>query len=647
MFCFRCSSIPRRVLPFALAAAAVTAASVSGAEPEPITAEQRALTQVPWQPEAAAVVLFEKAELRFMKYPQEASSYLKVRTRLKILKEEGKAYGEVSIPHSSFLRLTEFEGRTVLPDGRELPVAEDAVFRQRSSRARKNFVTKAAFPAVEIGAILDYGYTLRWDSIYYLSPWFFNNEVPTLLSEITYIKPGNMSLKTWAARTGRNDFMHEEKTHPRGVSLRVWMEDLPSVPDEPHSFPFADLSSRFMLVPKEVMVSGTRWPVLDTWRTVCDDFETSIYVVARRKSRQAKKRAAAIAGAEKNPRDKAAAIYAFVRDQIRTDHTGWVLTSADSGADRVLSEKQGNYADQAILLQAMLEGVKIKSKLVWASDRREGRSDLSVANPWWFEKVLVMLDDGRTFLDPSDRRLGFGHLSPYLEGTPAVVHHKKPEVVALPETAFAESTRQARLALAIDAEGRIAGTGSLLMTGHHAWQVLRWKDDDEATAAAWQEWLAGNFADFEVDGVKVEESLDQRRVQVGWRVLQHQEEVLGDEASLTPSLPLGPIEQPFALPQRRTPVQFAFADRDQVELSLSWPEGWEVAAQPEAVDFQTAAGALVSGVEIDEAGRSLTYSRRFDVVQRELAGKALYPEVRGLYGAVESHDAQALVLVRP
>ncbi len=50
-----------------------------------------------------------------------------------------------------------------------------------------------------------------------------------------------------------------------------------------------------------------------------------------------------------------------------------------------------------------------------------------------------MLDDGQTFLDPSDRRLGFGHLSPYLEGTPAVVHGKKPEVVTLPETAFQES----------------------------------------------------------------------------------------------------------------------------------------------------------------------------------------------------------------
>ena len=592
------------------------------------------------------MVLFEKAELRFMKYPQEVSSYLKVRTRLKILKEEGKKYGEVAIPHSSFRRLTEFEGRTVLPDGRELPVAEDAVFRERRSRARKTFVTKAAFPAVEVGAILDYAYTLRWDSISYLAPWYFNNRIPTLLSEITYIKPGNMSLQPWAVRTGRPDFMHEEKNHPLGVRLRVWMEDLPDVPDEPHSFPFADLASRFMLVPKEVRASGTRWPVLDSWRTVCEDFEGSLYVVARRKARQAKKRAAALAGAHKTARDKAAAIYAFVRDEIQTDDDGWLYTSKDSSADRILNDKQGYYADKAILLQAMLEGIKIKSTLVWAADRREGRIDLSVANPWWFEKVLVMLDDGQTFLDPSDRRLGFGHLSPHLEGTQAVVHHKKPEIVTLPETAFDHNARQARLALTVDAEGQLAGTGSLRMTGHSAWRVLRWKDDDEATAAAWKEWLEGRFTDFEVHDVTIEEFLDERRVEVGWRVVQHEEEVLGDEVSLKPSLPLGPIEQPFALAARRTPVQFTFANRDQLKLSLSWPEGWEVEALPEAMRFTSDAGELESAVEVDEATRSLTYSRRFDVVLRELATKELYPQVRGLYGAAESHDAQALVLVR-
>ncbi len=615
---------------------------------DPVTAEERALSQVPFQPEAPAVVLFSKAELRFMKFPQEVSSYLKVRVRLKILSEEGKEYGEIAIPHSSLLRLTDFDGRTVLPDGREVPVGEDAVFRERSSRARKDFVTKAAFPAVEVGAILDYAYTLRWDSIRYLAPWYFNHDVPSLLSEITYLKPGNMSLQVWSRNPSRREFQFEERKHPLGVSLRVWMEDLPSVPDEPHTFPFADLASQLMLVPKEVQVSGTRIRLLDSWRTVCDDFETYRYAAPRRKGRQAKKQAAALAAGHGSQREKIAAIYTFVRDQIRTERGGWVLPSADSSADKVLSEKQGTYADKALLLQAMLEGIKVKTRLVWAADRRGGRIDVGVANPWWFEKVLVVLDDGETFLDPSDRSLGFGQLSPYLEGTPALIHQKKPEIVTLPESAFDQNLRRARLELRLDAEGRISGGGALEMGGHHAWRVLRWKDDAEATAEAWQEWLTDSFEGFEVSGVEVTEAIEDRRVRVGFSVAQRDEEVLGDEASLAPSLPLGPIDQPFALglEHRRTPVQFSFADRDQVELHLSWPAGWQVAALPEAVAFRSQAGELVAGVEIDEAGRSLTYQRRFDVTSRDLASRELYAEVRGLYGAVESHDAQGLVLVR-
>ncbi len=164
---------------------------------------------------------------------------------------------------------------------------------------------------------------------------------------------------------------------------------------------------------------------------------------------------------------------------------------------------------------------------------------------------------------------------------------------------------------------------------------------------AWQEWLAEAFQGFDVAGVEVSESLDERQLRVGWSVVQRDEEVLGDEASLSPSLPLGPVGQPFTLPPgyRRTPVQFAFADRDQVELSLSWPEGWEVAALPEAARFQSSAGELVAGVELDQAGRHLIYTRRFDLFHRELTARELYAEVRDLFGAVESHDAQGMVLV--
>ena len=88
---------------------------------EAITAEEQALTAVAWQPDASAVVLFEKADLQIMDYPTDASSVLEVRTRIKVLAEAGKEFAEIEIPHSAELRLRGFVGRTVQPDGRVIP----------------------------------------------------------------------------------------------------------------------------------------------------------------------------------------------------------------------------------------------------------------------------------------------------------------------------------------------------------------------------------------------------------------------------------------------------------------------------------------------------------------------------------------------
>ncbi len=108
--------------------------------------------------------------------------------------------------------------------------------------------------------------------------------------------------------------------------------------------------------------------------------------------------------------------------------------------------------------------------------------------------------------------------------------------------------------------------------------------------------------------MRVEEALEDQSLRVDWTLVQHSEGVLGDETSLTPSLPLGPQQQPFALPpdRRLTPTQLAFADRDVVELRLSWPEGWEIDVLPEPADTQGPAGALLAGIEVDEPGRRLT-----------------------------------------
>jgi hypothetical protein len=389
---------------------------------------------------------------------------------------------------------------------------------------------------------------------------------------------------------------------------------------------------------------------MESWASTSKLIFDEEYEKAWRKDGAASRKARELAG-KGTPKEKAAALYRFVRDQIATEELEGVTLREGATVDGALARGSGDYAEKALLLQRMLRAVGVEAKPVWAAQRSRGQIDPQLANPAWFDRVLVAaeVDGQRVYLDPSDRALGFGHLQPDYEGTPALIPDpKKPETVVLPLAPFEQNRRSAAIDLALDASGTLSGTGTLLLSGHHAWERIEWRDSRDKELEAWKEWLQGEFKDFQISDLKVDESVEDRTVRLSWAMAQRAEEALGDEASLKPSAPLGPVQQPFTLPgaSRRSPVLFTFPDRDEVELKLRWPEGWRLESQPPLVRHDGKVGALETQLELDEAARSLTYRRRLDVREKQLASRELYDAVRALFAAAEKSDAVALVLVR-
>jgi len=625
--------------------------AVRAVEFPPVTDAERALTAVPGEPNAPAVVLFKKSEFLMMGYGtqgQVSSSFL-VKARTKILTEEGKSLGEVSIAHSGFVRLQGFQGRTVLPDGRVLPLPADAKFERKLSARQKRSVTSVAFPGVTVGAILDYQYELRFDSMYYLEPWYFSDELPVLHSEVTFKIPAEVRAKAWSSDPYKVGLHNESHQTTIGTEVRVWADNLPSIPDEPFGVPFPDLATQMMLLPTVYQTAYEHTELMASWESVCRLFD-EVYQKSQRKEGDAVKKARALAGSG-GARQKAEAIFRFVRDEIETEDGDGIWGGEGSTVGKTLADQRGNSAEKALLLQTMLDAAGIGSRLVWAADRDRGQIDPQLANPAWFDRVLVAaeIEGQRVFLDPSDASLAFGQIQYGYEGTPAVlVDRKKPETVVLPETPFDQNTRRAVVDLTLDATGALAGTGELVLTGHHAWERIDWQDDDAKTLEAWKEWLDGRSKGFVVSDVKFDERPDEKRVTLTWKLAQREEDVLGDETSLVPSQPLGPVSQPFvqAGNQRRSPVVFDYPDRDEVELRLHWPEGWSVDASPALTKQERAEGGFLVEMEEKPAERTLVYRRRFDVRTRRIAKTQEYESVRALYAAVEKSDAQPLALVR-
>ncbi|MGD2116088.1 MAG: DUF3857 domain-containing protein [Acidobacteriota bacterium] len=645
-----------RIRPFALGlvllGVPLCAAPASAADFPAISEHHENLAAVPGYPEAPAVVLYRNAHFTMMgALGSEAYSSLVVDGRVKLLTREGTDFGEVQVAHNDFVRLISFEGRTVLPDGRTVELPEDALFEQTVSGRKRWSLTTATFPALEPGAIIDYHYELRYESYSSFDPFYFQSEIPTLHAEIVYTIPDNVAAVPWGKTTFGKRFQSERQPMSRGQQIRVWMDDMPPVPDEVLSPPFEDLSSSFLLLPTAMVLSGQRLLLFETWRSACDLLDYSYSEVRRRdgRTRRRAKQLAEEAGGSRE--ERARAIYRFVRDEIGTVALPGVFPRLGEALDEMLREKRADTAGKGLMLREMLDAAGFDAEMVWAAHRDYGMIDPSIANPNWFEKILVRVEVGgrEVFLDPAEPGAGFGYLEPGLEGMPGVVYDKrKPEVVELPALPYEDNLRHATVELRVEDGGRLAGSGVLVLGGHHAGRLFRTETTSDGLQQALEEDLRARFPGYEVSEVRVgEEDRDAPRLEVTWLLQQLPEEVLGDQVVLLPSRPLGPIAQRFTQEpaSRLTPVVLSFADRDRVDLTVRWPEGWRVEVLPETESFTNAAGTFATEVELDEEARRLRFRRRFDTVERSFAGGHAYTTLRDLYARTESGDDLELVLV--
>jgi transglutaminase-like putative cysteine protease len=620
----------------------------------PVTDEERALTSVPGEPNAPAVVLFRKGEFLMAGYGRfiigSLASHLRVQGRVKILTEAGKSNGELVVSHGGSLRLQNFSGRTVLPDGRILPVPADAKFQRRTSKSSKTFVTSIAFPAVQAGAILDYQYEVTFASPYVLEPWQFSEEeMPVRHSEVVYKTAREWSMKVWSRAPMGVKIQQAKQTSPSGDELRAWADDLPAIPRVPYSLPYADLATQILMLPGTHRTGRRLEIYLDSW-TMTSDILGSIYDQVRKRDEGVAKQAARIAGAG-SPRQRAEALYRYVRDEIQGKEGYGVWIDSEISLQQILAERSADPTGKALLLQALLKAAGIDSSLAWAAERSRGAVDTKLPNPSWFDTVLVMtkLDDQRTFLDPSSPALAFGQIRAEHEGTPALIPDaKKPLGIVLPETPFDQNLRRAEIDLALDEKGSLAGTGTLRLTGLHAVERIRWQDDQEKTVQAWKDWLDGRYRDFKISDVRAVEAPDERKVTVTWSMAQLQEEVLGDEATVVPSAPLGPAFQPFVqtAAERKLDIIFDYPDREEVELRLRWPAAWYLDQRPRPAAVNGPCGALSAGLVVNEPEHTLVYRRRFDITRRRLGSKEEYEAVRDLFGEAAKNDALVLTLVR-
>lgn len=630
-------------------------AKLAAYEFPPITASERALTAVEGHPNAPAVVLWHQGEIRYnFSFGKGVTAKVSVTRRIKVLADAGKEYGEVELYSYSGNELGNFAARTVTATGETIALRADSVFTSRVSKRKKIDSVRFALSEVNVGSILDTHIEYEVSSFLWLDPWSFQDDVPTLRSQVSFEVPDVLVTQEWIRDPQSLGVKTQKTEQGKRAQIQAWVENAPPLHAEVHAPPAADLAARFSVVPIRFTGNARAYGAdLYSWSHLGEGIREYLVAAADEERVQSFANALVKELPREKTEDRTRRLFAFVRDDVKTAEDDRGSIALESDLADVLAERSGTRSEKALLLEAMLHAVGVETVWILGTSARSGALDDGLPSFGNLDRVLVgaRLNGVTLALDPSDRCLAFGQISPSLQGTRVLMLPRfgvVPKLQSLSTMPADANARRAEIELAIDEQGVLSGTGRLSHTGLHALSACRFHLDEQDTQKSWREWIEGEFPGFVIENVSTEAPEDRRSLSVQWKMHQREEDVLEGELTLAPSRPLGPVHQilPQPVEERRAPVYLAFADREEVELRLTWPAGWELEQNPRPRNQTSDAGALKVEIETAVDGLSLTYRRKVLISRPRLIGKLLYTALQQLYADLEKSDAQSIVLVR-
>ena len=164
-----------------------------------IDPEDLKMTDLAEQKGAPAVVLLRE------EVADDPNNNHAVYMRIKVLTETGKRYADVEIPYSRRgFRVDSVSGRTVHADGSIVPfngkVFDKVVVKGKRGRGNEIRVHVKSFtlPDVQVGSILDFRYSLRYDDHSFYPPeWIVQNELFRRAPRSTsFLSPATLSWHT-------------------------------------------------------------------------------------------------------------------------------------------------------------------------------------------------------------------------------------------------------------------------------------------------------------------------------------------------------------------------------------------------------------------------------------------------------------------
>lgn len=618
----------------------------AGEDWPPIVPEELKMTSEPKAPGAPAIYLFRQVDRDDLENREHFYS------RIKILTEEGRKYGDIEIP---FLKgqgdIKNIQARTIRPDG-SIANFDGKVYEKTIVKAKgvKYLAKTFSLPDVQVGSIIEYRYVHIIEEGYvYDSQW--------LLSEELFTKHAKFSLR-------RNPLYGLEWGWPRGLPegtarpqedhavIRLDSQNIPAFQVEDYMPPENEMKYRVDFR----YVSNVENDPDKFWREEGKRNYRSIEAFADK--RKAMERAVQdIVAPTDTPEQKLQKIYtrcqkirniSFERDQTQQERDREKLKDIMSVED---IWKRGYSGGRGItwLFLALCRAAGFDASPVLISTRNRHFFDPKFMNPADLNDnlVLVKLNGKDLYFDPGTAFTPYGLLPWYETGVRGLSLDKNGGTwvqTAIPTIADAGVERKATLQM--DETGTLEGAVTLTFKGLSAlWRRIDENDEDDAARKK-------SLEDEIKSSVPVSSEAELTN-QPDWSsstntlVAEFHLKVPGwaSAAGRRELMPTGLFgggeKHVFEHAARVNPIYFSYPYEDSDDITINLPLGMQIASLPKPANVDTK--LCVYKTQVENKTGSIHVTRQLTMTLLYLEPK-YYGALQSFYQAVRSGDDQQIVV---
>ena len=624
-----------------------------------------ALVNAPLPPhddKTAAVLLYSETNVTVISTDKVKTL---VRQAYKILRPEGREFGNVWVDFNPHKKVTVLHGWCIPAQGKDFEVKEkDAIELALPNIQGSELVSDVKdkllrIPASDPGNIVGYEYEVEDQPMVLQDTWHFQQLIP--------VRETHYSLQLPAGWEYRALWLNYPEVKPSQTgNLSQWaINDIKGIVREDDMPPLAGVSGQMVVswFPADGPAANTfsNWSGMGLWyRNLTNG--------RRDASPEIKQRVNALTASATTPLAKMQALSQFVQHDVR-----YVAIELGIGgfqphsASDVYANHYGDCKDKATLLSSMLHEIGVDSYYVVINTRRGSVAAGTPARVSAFNhailaiklpddvkdpSLLATIDDpklGRLlFFDPTNELTPFGQLSGHLQANYGLlVRPDGGELVQLPKQSPATNGVQRTAKFTLEPSGTLKGDVKETRVGDRAasarW-TLRAAAQDKDRIKPIESLLAASLPNFRITDSQVV-NLQQTDQPFGFNysfVTDNYAKNAGDVLLVRPRVlgirSSGLLET--KLP-RQFPVEFNGPARDTDVFEITMPAGYVVDELPAPVNAEYGFGSYHSKTEVD--GNVIRYTRTFEVKELSVPVSNV-DQLKKFYRIIASDERSMVVL---